>query len=75
MSVDEAIAYLRRQARDQIQTLPYSYVLDAEERLVGTVSYRQLFAAASAVEATTGAIKSMSSTSIEGVNADGASSS
>jgi magnesium transporter len=48
MSVDEAIAYLRRQARDQTQTLPYSYVLDAEDRLVGTVSYRQLFAAASA---------------------------
>jgi magnesium transporter len=48
MSVDEAIAYLRRQAREQTQTLPYSYVLDAEERLVGTVSYRQLFAAASA---------------------------
>jgi len=48
MSVDEAIAYLRRQARDQTQTLPYSYVLDAEERLLGTVSYRQLFTARSA---------------------------
>jgi magnesium transporter len=48
MSVDEAIAYLRRQARDQTQTLPYSYVLDAEERLLGTVSYRQLFTAVSA---------------------------
>jgi len=45
MSVDEAIAYLRRQARDQTQTLPYNYVLDAEERLVGIVSYRQLFTA------------------------------
>jgi magnesium transporter len=48
MSVDEAIAYLRRQARDQTQTLPYTYVLDAEERLQGTVSYRQLFTASSA---------------------------
>jgi magnesium transporter len=48
MSGDEAIAYLRRQARDQTQTLPYSYVLDAEERLLGTVSYRQLFTARSA---------------------------
>jgi magnesium transporter len=47
MSVDEAISYLRRQARDQTQTLPYSYVLDTEERLVGIVSYRQLFAATS----------------------------
>ena len=48
MSVDEGIAYLRRQARDQTQTLPYSYVLDTEERLVGIASYRQLFNAASA---------------------------
>ena len=48
MSVDEAIAYLRRQARDQTQTLPYSYVLDAEGRLLGTASYRQLFTAVSA---------------------------
>ncbi len=48
MSMDEAIAYLRRQARDQTQTLPYSYALDADERLVGIVSYRQLFTAASA---------------------------
>jgi magnesium transporter len=47
MSVDEAIAYLRRQAREQTQTLPYSYVLDSDERLVGIVSYRQLFVAAS----------------------------
>jgi magnesium transporter len=47
MSVDEAIAYLRRQAREQTQTLPYSYVLDAEERLVGILSYRQIFTAAS----------------------------
>jgi len=48
MSVDEAIAYLRRQARDQTQTLPYNYALDAEERLVGIVSYRQLFTASPA---------------------------
>jgi len=48
MSVDEAIAYLRRQARDQTQTLPYNYVLDGAERLVGIVSYRQLFTASPA---------------------------
>jgi magnesium transporter len=45
MSVDEAIAYLRRAARERIETIYYIYVVDAEHRLVGVVSFRDLFAA------------------------------
>ncbi len=46
MSVDEAITYLRRQARERLETIYYVYVLDAEQRLLGVVSFRELFAAA-----------------------------
>jgi magnesium transporter len=45
MSVDEAISYLRRQARERLETIYYTYVLDAEQRLLGVVSFRELFAA------------------------------
>lgn len=48
MTVDEAIAYLRRQALAGIQgpeLLYYGYVLDADQRLLGVVSLRQLLAA------------------------------
>jgi magnesium transporter len=45
MTVDEAIAYLRRQARRRVETIYYVYVLDAGQRLRGVVSFRQLFAA------------------------------
>jgi magnesium transporter len=45
MRVDEAISYLRRQARERLETIYYVYVLDAEQRLLGVVSFRELFAA------------------------------
>jgi magnesium transporter len=47
MTVDEAIAYLRRQAVGNIQpeTIYYVYVLDAQQRLTGVLSFRELFAA------------------------------
>ena len=45
MTVDEAITYLRRQAREDIETIYYTYVLDAEQRILGVVSFRELFAA------------------------------
>ena len=45
MSVTEAISYLRRYAREHREGPYYAYVLDAEQRLVGTVSFRELFAA------------------------------
>ena len=46
MLVDEAISYLRRQAREQLETIYYAYVLDAQQRLLGVVSFRELFGAA-----------------------------
>jgi magnesium transporter len=46
MRVDEAIRYLQRQARNRLETIYYAYVLDAEQRLLGVVSFRELFAAA-----------------------------
>ena len=45
MTADEAIAFLRRQARDKIETIYYAYVVDPEQRLLGVVSFRDLFAA------------------------------
>jgi magnesium transporter len=47
MSVDEAIAYLRRQAlRDtDVETIYYVYVLDSEQNLQGVLSFRELFSA------------------------------
>ena len=45
MTVDEAISYLRRQARGQLETIYYAYVLDADSKLIGAVSFRELFIA------------------------------
>jgi len=44
-TTDEAISYLRRQARDRAETIYYVYVLDEQQRLLGVVSFRELFAA------------------------------
>ena len=43
MTVDEALAYLRKQGRQQVETIYYCYVLDADQRLIGVVSFRELF--------------------------------
>ncbi len=43
-TVDEAISYLRKQAREHLETLYYVYVLDEQQKLVGVVSLKQLFA-------------------------------
>jgi magnesium transporter len=45
MTVDEGITYLRRQARERLETVYYLYVLEDAQRLVGVVSFRDLFAA------------------------------
>src|SRR5262249_10758525 len=45
--VAEAISYLRKQAREKLENVYYVYVNDAERKLVGVVSLRELFAAAS----------------------------
>lgn len=44
MTVDEAISYLRLQAPG-VETIYYAYVLDDAQRLLGVVSFRDLFAA------------------------------
>ncbi len=45
MTVDEAISYLRKQARERLETIYYVYVLGEQQRLLGVVSFRELFAA------------------------------
>jgi magnesium transporter len=44
-SADEAIRYLQRQARDVLETIYYVYVIDADQKVLGVVSFRDLFAA------------------------------
>jgi magnesium transporter len=43
MTADEAIRYLRRQARERVETIYYIYVLDGAQHLLGVVSFRELF--------------------------------
>jgi magnesium transporter len=45
VSVDEAFGYVRKQARDAISHVSYVYVIDADQKLLGVVSLRELFAA------------------------------
>jgi magnesium transporter len=45
MTVDEAVSYLRQQARAQVETIYVAYVLGPDQRLLGAVSFRDLFAA------------------------------
>lgn len=45
MTADEAISYLRRQARDKIETIYVAYVVAPDQQLLGVVSFRDLFAA------------------------------
>jgi magnesium transporter len=47
VTVDEAISYLRKQMQEGARTGYYAYVLDAEQRLRGVVSLRQLLTAPS----------------------------
>jgi magnesium transporter len=43
VSVAEALHYLRRQVRQNPETIYYAYVLDDAQRLLGVVSLRELF--------------------------------
>jgi magnesium transporter len=45
MTVDEAISYLRIQAKTQVETIYYAYVLESDQKLLGVVSFRELFSA------------------------------
>jgi len=42
MSVEEAIRYMRAQARTPVETIYYAYVLAFDETLLGVVSFREL---------------------------------
>ncbi len=45
MTVDEAVSFLRRDARERAQTAYYAYVVDPEERILGTLTFRDLLVA------------------------------
>lgn len=45
ISVDEAISYIRIQAKTHVETIYYAYVLDSDQKLLGVVSFRELFSA------------------------------
>lgn len=47
MNVDEAISYIRIQAKTQVETIYYAYVLTPDMQLLGVVSFRELFGAPS----------------------------
>lgn len=47
MTVDEAIRYLRLQSKTQVETIYYAYVMDSHQKLLGVVSFRELFSATS----------------------------
>ncbi|QDK46108.1 magnesium transporter [Bdellovibrio sp. ZAP7] len=46
MTVDEAISYLRIQAKTHVESIYYAYVLDSEQHLAGVISFREIFSAA-----------------------------
>ncbi len=45
MNVDEAILYVRRQIREELETIYYIYVLDNQQHLLGCVTFEELFKA------------------------------
>jgi len=45
MTVDQAIRYLRQQARQHLETIYYVYVIDEDQMLRGVISFRELFRA------------------------------
>lgn len=48
MSIDEAVSYLRKLARQNLSTFNYAYVMDEQQKLLGVISLRELFASDSA---------------------------
>jgi magnesium transporter len=43
MSADEAISYVRRQLHERPASVNYAYALDNDQRLLGVLSFRQIF--------------------------------
>lgn len=48
MTAEESLLYLRRQANQGLELYTYAYVLDREQKLLGVVSFRDLFRAQAA---------------------------
>jgi magnesium transporter len=46
MTIDEAVSYLRKLARQRLGTFSYAYVLDEQQKLLGVISLRELFVTA-----------------------------
>lgn len=46
MTVDEAISYLRIQAKTHVESIYYAYALDSDQKLLGVISFREIFSAA-----------------------------
>jgi magnesium transporter len=44
MTIDEAVSYLRKLARQSLGTFSYAYVLNEQQVLLGVISLRELFA-------------------------------
>jgi magnesium transporter len=44
MTIDEAVSYLRKLARQNLGTFSYAYVADEQQKLLGVISLRELFA-------------------------------
>lgn len=45
MTGDEALSYLKAQAKSSIESIYYAYVLDSEQKLLGIVAFRDLLVA------------------------------
>ncbi|MGZ3693616.1 MAG: magnesium transporter [Bdellovibrionota bacterium] len=45
ITIDVAVRYLRAQARRQMETIYYAYVIDHDDKLLGTISFRELLLA------------------------------
>ena len=45
ITINEAIQYVRRQTQHQVELIYYVYVLDSQQKLLGVVSFRELFTA------------------------------
>lgn len=44
MTTDEALSYLRKLARQNLSTFNYAYVVDEQQKLLGVISLREVFA-------------------------------
>jgi len=65
MTIDEAVRYLRQQLRERRHSLPYAYVLDTDQRLLGVVPFWQLL-----VESGTATVRAVMKTDVVSIQQD-----